>query len=77
MLADPELEFINPNFTIIHSNCEVFKGPLKTRSIGLRFTIVIWWFTDRNCTFSSHFKPLDGGIEAQPKGAVEIVPLKK
>ena len=29
-----------------------------------------------NCTCNSHFKPLDSGIEAQPNGAVETVPLK-
>ena len=27
-----------------------------------------------NCTCNSHFKPLDGGIEAQPNGPVETVP---
>ena len=50
--------------------------PLKTRSIALRFTIAIWWFTDRSCTCNSHFEPLDGGIGAQPYGAVETVPLQ-
>ena len=50
--------------------------PLKTRSIGLRCIIAIWWFTDKNCTCNSHFEPLDGGIGAHPYGAVETVPLQ-
>ena len=30
-----------------------------------------------NCTCNSHFKPLDGGIDVQPNGAVETVAYKK
>ena len=59
----------NSYFKTLSKQC-----PLKTHSVGLRCTIAIWWFTDRNCTCNTPIKSLDGGIEAQPNGAVEIVP---
>ena len=54
---------------------EWFGCRLKPRSIGLRFTIAIWWFTVRTALVI-HTKPLDGSIEAQPNGAVKTVRLK-
>ena len=67
----PNTRTHSPKWKTLHYCNSTFKNLFHSAALYHRYLVVYC----ENCTCNLHSKPLDGGIEAQPNGAVETVPL--